>query len=373
VASTWIIRRKRNGKERKQRSGTSYRVLYRTGGRESKARYLASFPNEREAKDCAAWARTELLSRRGSVVDLGELWRMQDEATAITFARKADEWRRDRSDVADATSTVHRVALARATRSKFGSIPYDRITTEDGSQLVAELVEKGYKRETIRKTIKYAAAVLEDAGIFPNPLRSKKIRLPYEELEEINPPTSGHVEAVFRLLAKPYRLPLLWLDWSGARVTSIDNITIGDYDERDRRIRLRASTTKTRAALWVELPDVLADAIEATLPPREDRDLEAPLFPRTSDGLLSDALRTAINRACKAAGVPHFHPHDLRHRRISLLHRQGRSWAEIARFVGQRKLSITADTYTHVLIDAAELDYAALLRVDPVRTPVRTS
>jgi integrase len=57
-----------------------------------------------------------------------------------------------------------------------------------------------------------------------------------------------------------------------------------------------------------------------------------------------------------------FSPHDLRHRRISLLHAQGRSWAEIGRFVGQRKLSITADTYTHVLSDAKELDYPGLLR-----------
>jgi integrase len=56
-----------------------------------------------------------------------------------------------------------------------------------------------------------------------------------------------------------------------------------------------------------------------------------------------------------------FSPHDLRHRRISLLHRQGRSWAEIARFVGQRKLSITADTYAHVMSDGRELDYASVL------------
>ena len=133
---------------------------------------------------------------------------------------------------------------------------------------------------------------------------------------------------------------------------------MGDYDERDRRVRLRASTTKTRAALWVELPDVLANAFEASLPPREDRDGAAPLFP----GVSADRLRTAIARACRAAGVPVFSPHDLRHRRISLLHRQGRSWAEIARFVGQRKLSITADTYTHVLSDGAEVPYDMLVR-----------
>jgi hypothetical protein len=42
-----------------------------------------------------------------------------------------------------------------------------------------------------------------------------------------------------------------------------------------------------------ELPDVLAEAIEATLPPREDRDPDAPLFPDVG----ADRLRTAIGRA----------------------------------------------------------------------------
>ena len=199
----------------------------------------------------------------------------------------------------------------------------------------------------------------------PNPARAKSIRLPYEEHQELNPPNAEQVEAVLRLLAPAYRLPLLWLDWSGARVGSVDTLTVADYDERDRRVRLRASTTKTRAALWVEVPDVLADALEATLPPREDRDPEAPLFP----GASADRLRTAIARACRAAGVPVFSPHDLRHRRISLLHRQGRSWAEIARFVGQRKLSVTADTYTHVLSDGREVGYAELVAVR--RNPTR--
>jgi integrase len=120
---------------------------------------------------------------------------------------------------------------------------------------------------------------------------------------------------------------------------------------------LTPETTVTRAALWVELPDVLADALEATLPPREDRNEAEQLF----RGASADRLRTAIARACRAAGVPVFSPHDLRHRRISLLHRQGRSWAEIARFVGQRKLSITADTYTHVLMDYREVDGEKLL------------
>ncbi len=240
-----------------------------------------------------------------------------------------------------------------------GDRPIDSITVADVSQLVTTLSAKGNKRETIRKSVKYLAAVLDANGIegASNPARNRNIRLPYEEFEEINPPTAAHVEAVYRLLSPAYRLPLLWLDWSGARVASIDLLRVGDYDEPLRRVRLRASTTKTRQALWVELPDVLAERIEATLPPREDRDLDAPLFRDVS----SDRLRTAIGRACKASGVPVFSPHDLRHRRISLFHRQGRSWAEIARFVGQRKLSLTADVYTHVLVSDAELNYESLV------------
>jgi integrase len=77
-------------------------------------------------------------------------------------------------------------------------------------------------------------------------------------------------------------------------------------------------------------------------------------------GFSADRLRTAIGRACKAAGIPSFSPHDLRHRRISLEHLRGEPWARIGERVGQRNLAVTANTYTHVLSDEAEIDYQAL-------------
>jgi integrase len=161
---------------------------------------------------------------------------------------------------------------------------------------------------------------------------------------------------VYRLLPSKHRLALLWLDWSGARVSSVDLTVVGDYDDPRRRLRLRAATTKTRKALWVELHPTLADAFERQLGPREDRNPDARLFA----GSGADALRTAIGKACKAAGIPVFSPHDLRHRRISLLHLQGMPWARIADFVGQKDLT-NANTHTHVLVDEAELDYANML------------
>jgi integrase len=333
-------------------TGTRYRVLYRLGGRESTERYAGSFVTKAEALARKRWIDGELAAMR--VPDLGAL--LAEPVRAPTVELACEQWRSSRVDVAEATRVLHRVALGRVVPI-LGQLRVDDVTEADVQRLVEQLAADGKRRETIRKSVKYLAAVLDDHGIDPNPARSRRVRLPHEEAPEITPPLATHVEAVYGLLARPYRLPLLWLDWSGARVASVDLLTVGDYDERDRRVRLRASTTKTRQALWVELCDPLADALEATLPPREDRDPTAPLFP----GASADRLRTAIARACRAAGVPTFSPHDLRHRRVSLLHRQGRSWAEIGRLVGQRKLSITADTYTHVLSDGAEIDYPALV------------
>jgi hypothetical protein len=46
---------------------------------------------------------------------------------------------------------------------------------------------------------------------------------------------------------------------------------------------------------------------------------------------------------------------------VSLLHLGGMPWARIGEFVGQKNLSVWADTYTHVLADETELDYERLL------------
>ncbi|HET6617613.1 MAG TPA: hypothetical protein VFH69_07380 [Gemmatimonadota bacterium] len=82
----------------------------------------------------------------------------------------------------------------------------------------------------------------------------------------------------------------------------------------------------------------------------------------------STGLRTAIARACRATGTPLWSPHDLKHRRISLLHAQGRTWAEIAELVGNGSAKVLADTYTHVLMDERELDYASVI-AERLRTP----
>ena len=90
--------------------------------------------------------------------------------------------------------------------------------------------------------------------------------------------------------------------------------------------------------------------------PREDRDLEGRVFP----WLAQARLRTELARACRATETPLWSPHDLRHRRISLWHRAGHSWAQIGEWAGQRDLATTANRYTHVMV-GREVNRAAFL------------
>jgi integrase len=328
-----------------------YRVEYRLGGRATRIRYGGSFKTKRQAQVRRAYIGGELAARR-----VPELAAFVEPILAPTFAEAAKRWQASRVDVAEATKVQHRSAINRALPI-LGERRVDELTAQDVAELVAAIHTQGKSRESIRKTRTALAMVLDHERVDPNPARDASVKLPREEPHEAQPPSAADVQTVYRRIPAKHRLALLWLDWSGARVASVDHLLVGDYDEARRRVRLRAATTKTRRALWVELPPVLAEAIEATLPHRRFRDPELRLFADSG----ADALRTAIAKACKAAGIPLFSPHDLRHRRISLLHLRGVPWARIGEFVGQRNLAVTANTYSHVLIDEAEVDYAGLV------------
>jgi integrase len=275
-----------------------------------------------------------------------------------TLAEAAERWRASRVDVTEGTAVGHRVQLARVL-PVLGARRIDEITPTDVAELVTALHADGRKRETIRKSLAALAQVLDFAGVKNNPARDRtRVRLPRELREEPTPPTATQIEAVLGLMPSRYALALLVLDATGMRVGELEEtgLLCGDLDEPNTCWRIRRAVEKGRRGRWVWLPPELFTAVLATLPPREDRLADQPVFP----GLTQERLRTAIARAARASGTPAWSPHDLRHRRISLWHRQGETWAVIGARVGQRSLSVTADIYTHVLLDDRELDHALL-------------
>lgn len=346
MPSVWIERRE-------TASGhTRYLVKYRLGGRESAHRYAGSFATRREALARQRWVAGELAAMRVPRLDA-------QPALAPTLAEAAERWRASRVDVTDGTAVGHRVQLGRVL-PLLGSRRVDEITPADVAELVTTLHTSGRKRETIRKSLGVLAQVLDFAGVKENPARDRvQVRLPREEREEPAPPSADQIEAVLPYMPRRYALAVLVLDATGMRVGELEGrgLRCGDIDEPNARWRIRRAVEKGRRGRWVSLPPDLFAAVVATLPPREDRNPDQPVFA----GLTQERLRTAIARACKASSTPTWSPHDLRHRRISLWHRQGETWALIGARVGQRSLSVTADTYTHVLLDDRELDHARLV------------
>ena len=151
-------------------------------------------------------------------------------------------------------------------------------------------------------------------------------------------------------------LPLLVIDECGPRVRELETAQVGDLDEYRKAIRVRWTFEKNERYRHLELPDDLFDAVLATLPPREDRDLEAPLFPELTDA----RLRMAITRACGATATPHFSPHGLRRRRGSLHYKRTGSLAEVSELLGDSK-RVAADHYVYALTDYREVDRSIAL------------
>jgi integrase len=143
----------------------------------------------------------------------------------------------------------------------------DAITAADVAELVAKLAGEGKARETIRKSVRAPAMVLDHIEITPNPARNRvQVRLPLEERRRWSRRSPTHVEAVAHLLTIPYTVALLVLDATGARVGELEATTLGDLDEKRKAWLVRKEISKTRQARWVALPDDVCDVLVDRLP-----------------------------------------------------------------------------------------------------------
>ena len=100
MASVWI--RPRPTKDGSPR----FWVEYRTGGRESGARFAGSFTTKRLATIRAGFVEQELAAGRIPDLTVGK-----QQKTSPTFEQAARTWRASRVDVAASTSDQHRIQI----------------------------------------------------------------------------------------------------------------------------------------------------------------------------------------------------------------------------------------------------------------------
>lgn len=68
-------------------------------------------------------------------------------------------------------------------------------------------------------------------------------------------------------------------------------------------------------------------------------------------GFRPDVAKSAMRRACKTAGIAHYHPHDLRRRYASVQIARGVPVTQLLSQLGHTRKSMTLDVYSHVLLD----------------------
>lgn len=328
-----------------------YVVRYRRGGRAFQLEHAGSFRTLKDARTRKNLVAGELAAGRDPRATL---------KAAKIIERDYREWaqayRKSRVDIADETAKNLKAHLKRLLPT-FGDRDPRTITVADCQEWIAA---QKLKPSSLRRYFTTHRLILDFAGVDPNPARDSRVKLPAILQEEPTPPTAKQVLEILERSPVRWRLPLVVLEQTGARVGELASLVWGDVDVAGSQFRLRSAETKSRRARWVQVPEWLMEHVEQ-LCPLDDRTAERRVF----QGFSADVAKNVMARACRAAGIPHFHPHDLRHRRTSLWHGQGVPAKQLAERIGHSRASLTLDVYSHVMpleeVPQASLE-AALVR-----------
>lgn len=343
MSPAWIRKRPLARTDARPKGGTSYQVLYRRGGREAKIESAGTFPRDRAAKlrrDLVAGWLAHGLDPKAELARL-----LAPTPVRRSFHEDGLAMIATRHDVADNTVRGKRKAInkVREIRPDLSQKAPADWTVRDVQELVAAMVDRKLAAGTVGKYLTEIKMVLDFADAVPNPARDKRVKLPANQQPEVSPPTAQHVLAMLSLVPARMRLALAVLEQTGMRVGELLSLPWGDVDVDGSRFRLSRERTKTRRPRWVQLPAWLMQLVDESCPP-DDRAETRLVFP-----LADSSLRQAMARACRAAGVPVYSPHDLRHRRASLWHGQGLSVAEVKARGGWARGEVLLDTYAHVM------------------------
>jgi integrase len=147
--------------------------------------------------------------------------------------------------------------------------------------------------------------------------------------------------------AQGVSLALRLIEAEGLRVSEAADLTFGDVDFAEGRVRISRARTKRRTAgqRWLPVPEQLLDEI-AALCPLEDRTRERRVL-----GISDSAIRSSLQLACRDAQIADYHPHTLRHRRCSLWLAHGFEPVLVKQWSGHSKASMLTDVYGHVVLD----------------------
>jgi integrase len=325
---------------RRTKTGPRYVVRYRLGGRLYPVEHGGSFKTLKEARSRRDLIAGEIASGRNPRDVLGAMATLP--TPVLTLAEWRDRFIASRIDVDPNTTKNYRTALKKVCE-EFGERDPATLTADEVAAWVAELAQS-YRPGTVGLYVVTFRLLLDYVGVEPNPARDSRVKLPKRTREEPRPPSAEHLLAILTAMPERWRLLFVTIEQGALRLGEAVALTWGDVDAANLRLRLPRSATKRDQARWVYLPEWLIEALEASCP-LEDRVPERRVF----GGVTEARAYQAMVRACRNAMVPHYHPHDLRHRRITIWHQAGVPARELAERAGHARPSMSLDVYSHVM------------------------
>ncbi len=335
AAASIVVRTTRGGERR-------FLVRFRLGGRAYPVQHAGSFRTLREARVRRDLITAELAAGRNPVGLLRALASSVVGTTTITVNEWGERFLESRIDIDTNTTKNYRSAIRRIGET-FGNRDPATITATEVAEWIAGLAATR-KPGTLQQYLIVLRLLLDHAGVDPNPGRDPRVKLPKQQREEPQPPSAEHMLAILEALGARWRLLFVTIEQGALRLGEAVSLRWADVDAAGLRLRLPRSATKRDRARWIYLPEWLIEAIEATCP-LEDRTPQRRVF----QGITEGSAYQAMTRACRNAKVPHYHPHDLRHRRITIWHQSGVPARELAERAGHARPSMSLDVYSHVM------------------------
>ena len=279
-----------------------------------------------------------------------------------SFGVAAERFLLDRESVLSPSTMRSYRIIAKRLESRFGAFWESNIGTlrqADLQKVVDRLVRSELSPKTISNYYGFISAVLDYSGAkIPHP------RLPQKRRPDLNVPDSDTVKAVLDAVkGTDIECPVMLAAFGPMRRGEICALKWSDI--KGNVIHVQRDCVLSPEKEWVyKLPKTLTSDRHITMPDFVIEKLNEIKHQEDSDYIFSinpNQITDKFRRALKAADIPDFRFHDLRHFCCSYLHGMNVPDIYIMQRSGHATISTLRQIYTHTLQDQSESETKRIL------------
>lgn len=300
----------------------------------------------------------------------------------ITVAEHMDLWLEKviKNRVREKTYLDYRDRVRLYVYPEIGSVRLDRLKPEQIQILYNDMIERGLSPRSVRYVHTLLRNSLQQAikweRIYRNPADLVSDELPKQRREEMKALTPEQAAAFMEATVySPMKAFFSLLLSSGMRPGEALGLKWADVDFDNKRVTVNRSLTRYRGGGWsLEEPKTARSRRSIPLPPTVIDDLKEHkrgqnekilaakegeyndqgfVFAAKNGEPLSDRniLMRHFKPLLKATGLPDIRLYDLRHSCATLLLAAGENPKIVSERLGHASITLTLDTYSHVLPD----------------------